>query len=287
MSKFHHIPVLKDEVIDALKIRPGGKYIDATIGGGGHTEEIVKRGGRVLGIDRDSDALKALEEKFGDEVELVRDNFSNIKNIARNYNFAPVDGILLDIGVSSHQLDTPERGFSYRFDAPLDMRMNTRQDLDAQTILNTYPETELEEIFLKFAELEDAKEIAHNIVRTRKKKKIITPQDLRLAIHNNTKKQDNSKESKIYQALRIVTNDEITELKTALNESFEILDKRGRLCVITFHSLEDRIVKEFGKEKEQNGTGLTLTKKPITPKKTELQKNRRAKSSKLRVIEKI
>ncbi len=241
----------------------------------------------MLGIDRDSYSLKAFEEKFGDEVELARDSFSNIKNIARNYNFAPVDGILLDIGVSSHQLDTPERGFSYRFDAPLDMRMDTRQDLDAQTILNTYPENELEEIFLKFAELEDAKEIAHKIVQARKKKKIITPQDLRLAIHNNTKNQDNFKESRIYQAIRIVVNNEITELKTALAESFEILDKRGRLCVITFHSLEDRIVKEFGKEKEQNGTGLTLTKKPITPKKTELQKNRRAKSSKLRVIEKI
>ena len=286
MSKFHHIPVLREEVVQALNIKPGKKYIDATIGGGGHTEEIIKAGGKVLGIDKDTEAVKALEEKLGSEVTIVHDSFSNIKNIARNYNFAPVDGILFDIGVSSHQLDTPERGFSYRFDSPLDMRMDSRQELNAQIILNTYSKTELEEIFLRFAELEDANKLASDIIIARKKRNITTPQDLRNAIQT-TKTQDKSRESRIYQAVRIVVNNEIQELKTALNDSFELLTSDGRLCVISFHSLEDRIIKEFGKEKEEDGTGRILTKKPITPTDLEIRHNRRAKSSKLRVIEKI
>lgn len=283
-TTFHHIPVLKDEVIKALNIRKGGKYIDATIGAGGHAEEIYKRGGTVLGIDQDEDAHKAIKERFGSEILLARDNFSNIKNIARKHKFYPVDGILLDIGVSSHQLDTPERGFSYRFDSPLDMRMDTTQALSAVQVINTYTQDELEDIFARYGELEDAQTIAAHIIKARRKKKIITPSDLEAAIGTSNA---SSKKSRIYQAIRMEVNNEIPALKMVLRDALELLDRSGILCVITFHSLEDRIVKEFGRKVENDRLGRVITKKPITPTDSEISRNKRSKSSKLRVIEKL
>jgi len=283
---FYHTPVLKEEVIESLNVKAGGKYIDATIGGGGHTEEIIKRGGLVLGIDQDAEAIEHLRKKLGEKVILVLDNFKNIEKIARNNNFADVDGVLLDIGVSSHQLDTPERGFSYRYKADLDMRMNIKNDLTAKKIVNEYTLDELKSIFEKYSELEKARELASVIVRERKKRKIETTHDLVGVIEKETH-IDNATKSRIFQALRIAVNDEIEVLKNALTDSFTILAKKGRLCVISFHSLEDRIVKDFGKRMEKEKLARLVNKKPITATENEISVNRRAKSAKLRVIEKL
>lgn len=260
-----HIPVLLNEVLAALKVGPGKRYIDATYGGGGHARAIEKLGGKVLGIDVDPDT------------DVVHGNFRDIEKIARAHEFENVDGILFDLGVSSHQLDTPQRGFSYRFtDAPLDLRMNhDGSGATAAQLVNQASEEELYTMLVKFSEEENARPIAKAIVKARP---IETTGDLVRIIGNRPKEL-----SRVFQALRIWVNDELGALREGLLGGERLLGRGGRLVVLTFHSLEDRIVKQYMKK-----SGLAvLTKKPIVPKEEEIRRNVRARSAKLRIAEKI
>lgn len=257
-----HIPVLLNEAVSGLQVTPGKRFIDATTGGGGHAKEIEKLGGRVLGIDIDADT------------GAIQGNFRDIEEIAKKHGFDAVDGILFDLGVSSHQLDTPSRGFSFRFpDEPLDMRMNQQEGETVGDLVNHLREEALYEILAKFSEDERSRAIAHAIVRARP---ISTTGDLYHIVGK-------ASAAKIFQALRIATNDEMEALKSGLAGAEKLIKPGGRLVVISFHSLEDRIVKQF-----MRGSGWkVLTKKPITPGDRELVENRRSRSAKLRISEKI
>ncbi len=310
MSEFNHVSVLLEETILSLKIKPNGTYIDGTLGGGGHSYEIAKRlssNGRLIGIDQDEDAIKAASkrlEEFKDKVTIVRSNYSNIKETLKDLNINKVDGILLDLGVSSYQLDKGERGFSYNFDAPLDMRMDTRIDYTAKDIVNKYSEHELYNVIRNYGEDGFAKNIAKHIVKARKEKPIETTLELveiiKNAIPMKVRKKTGHPAKKTFQAIRIELNKELEVLKSSLDDMIELLNDEGRLCVITFHSLEDRIVKVNFRTNENPCTcpprfpvcvcgkeskGEVITRKPIIPTKEELDKNKRAKSSKLRVFE--
>jgi len=272
----YHIPVLLKEAIDGLKVKPNGKYIDATIGGGGHAFEILKRGGVLLGIDIDQDAIDYVKEKLeiNKDIFLERGNFRNLKSIARKCGFDKVDGILFDLGVSSHQLDTAKRGFSFRSDAPLDMRMDKESNLTAQYIVNKYSKEALYEIFSKYSEELDSRAIASAIVRARALKPIKTTGELAKFLPRPTL---------VFQALRIAVNEELDNLIEGLHSGADILKKGGRMVVISFHSLEDRIVKlRFDKNKLK-----MITKKPIIPNYEEIKVNPRSRSAKLRIFEKI
>ena len=272
----YHIPVLLKEAIDGLKVKPNGKYIDATIGGGGHAFEILKRGGVLLGIDIDQDAIDYVKEKLeiNKDIFLERGNFRNLKSIARKCGFDKVDGILFDLGVSSHQLDTAKRGFSFRSDAPLDMRMDKESNLTAQYIVNKYSKEALYEIFSKYSEELDSRAIASAIVRARALKPIKTTRELAKILPRPTL---------VFQALRIAVNEELDNLIEGLHSGADILKKGGRMVVISFHSLEDRIVKlRFDKNKLK-----MITKKPIIPNYEEIKVNPRSRSAKLRIFEKI
>lgn len=289
MDKFH-TPVLTKESIDYLKIKKDCWYIDCTLGGGGHAIEIIKNGGKVLGIDQDPDAIDEVSKKFSEEIEqgkliLKKDNFINLKHLND-----PVCGVLFDLGLSSHQLEKRERGFSFNSDAPLDMRMDPDLAVSAKDLVNVLHSGELSELFSKFGEEDMAQKIAREIVEERKKKKIETTKqlaDLILKINPRRSRDRIHPATKVFQALRIAVNDELNNLKSALPEALEVLEKGGRVVVISFHSLEDRIVKDFFIEQESLGKVKILTDKPILPGEDEVFVNPRSRSAKMRVAEKI
>ena len=307
---FKHISVLLDETIDGLDIKPDGIYVDGTLGGGGHSYEILKRlspKGRLIGIDQDGEALKAAGERlkeFENQITLVRSNYCEIDKGLRELNGEKVDGILLDIGVSSYQLDNLERGFSYKSYAPLDMRMDTRQELTAADVVNTYSENELFKIIKDYGEDKFAKNIAKHIVLARKEKPLETTKELseviKRAIPMKVQAKGGHPAKKTFQAIRIEVNQELTVLKESIDKMIDLLKPNGRICIITFHSLEDRIVKTKFRENENPCTcppnfpvcvcgkkskGKVITRKPIIPSEDEIEENKRAKSSKLRIFE--
>lgn len=306
---FSHRSVLLEEVIAWLNIRPDGSYVDGTLGGAGHAYEVCKKlkNGRFIGIDQDGDAIRAAgcRLKEFEFVRIVRDNYCNIKEVLEAQGIRKVDGILLDLGVSSYQLDTRERGFSYRdADAPLDMRMDDRKALTAKDIVNTYSEDRLYRMIRDFGEDPFAKNIAKHIVARREKQPLMTCGDLneavRAAIPMKVQKNLGHPSKRTFQAIRIELNEELKVLSDTLDTMIDLLDDGGRLCIITFHSLEDRIVKNGFKKREnpcecppdfpvcvcgKKSAGRVLTKKPVLPGEKECEENPRAKSAKLRVFE--
>ncbi len=280
----YHTSVLLKETLEGLSITPGKKYIDATLGGGGHASEIVKLGGIVLGIDTDREAIEEAK-RIGKEFTLVQGNFRDIETIAKEHGFEKADGILFDLGVSSHQLDEADRGFSYRFgDAPLDLRLNQTEGKSAAEYLKLVSENELYETLATYGEEERARKIASHLIRARSVKDIETTGDLlEVIVETVGEGQSKPTASRVFQALRIVVNDEMSALKEGLAGAKELLVPGGRLVVISFHSLEDRIVKQFMRT---SGWKL-VTKKPTIATDEENYLNRRARSAKLRVAEKI
>lgn len=295
MSRYH-TSVLLQEVLENLSIKKGKHYIDATLGGGGHTFAIAQAGGNVLGIDQDKDALAYVQKRLdADEtslqnhIKLVQGNFSALLEIAKGNGYIHVAGILFDLGVSSHQLDEGERGFSFLKEAPLDMRMDQRLSVTAKDLVNGLHKGELTELFQKYGEEPFAKRIAEKIVETRKTQPIaITTQLAQLVreCYPNGKTKVHPA-TKIFQALRIAVNDELFSITTALPQALELLESKGRIAVITFHSLEDRIVKQTFVDFAAKGLGKIITKKPIEPNEEEIIANPRSRSSKLRIFEKL
>lgn len=308
--KFNHTSVLLQETIDGLNIRPDGVYVDGTLGGGGHSYEIASRlsdRGQLIGIDQDEAAITAAGERlkeFGDRVIIVRSNYRNTKSILHSLQIEKIDGMMLDLGVSSYQLDTEERGFSYRYDAPLDMRMDKRQTLTARDIVNGYSEMELFRVIRDYGEDKFAKNIAKHIVAARQQSPIETTgrlnEIIKAAIPAKMRAEGGHPSKRTYQAIRIECNKELEVLRDSLEELIGLLNPGGRLCIITFHSLEDRIVKSAFKKAENPCTcppsfpvcvcgkvsqGKVITNKPILPGEEELERNSRAKSAKLRIFE--
>ena len=307
---FKHVSVLLNETIDGLNINPEGIYVDGTLGGGGHAYEVCKRlsdKGRLIGIDQDGEALEAAREhlkEFEDKITLVRSNYCEIDTILKDLDIDKVDGIVLDLGVSSYQLDNLERGFSYKSDAPLDMRMDQRQVKTAADVVNTYSENELFRIIRDYGEDKFAKNIAKHIVMERQKKPFETTAQLSEVIKHSIPMKFQNKgghpAKKTFQAIRIEVNKELTVLRDSIDKMIELLNENGRICIITFHSLEDRIVKTKFRENENPCTcppdfpvcvcgkvskGKVITRKPIVPGDKEITENKRAKSSKLRIFE--
>lgn len=293
--KHYHTPVLLQEVLQALNIQKDAKYIDATLGGGGHTFEIVKRGGRVLGIDVDEDALKHVEDELGKEITIVRGNFREIDTVAKEHGFENAAGILFDLGVSSFQLDKAEKGFSFMYSGPLDMRMDTTLKVSAGDLVNGLTRGELYELFTRLGEERNAKRIAAEIVLEREKGEIKTTDQLVKIIEKAfgvtneviSQKRRSQMCMRIFQALRIAVNDELGVIQDVLPKALQAIDKNGRIVVISFHSLEDRVVKQTFLDFEKKGLGKIVTKKPITATDEELQINRRSRSAKMRVFQKI
>ena len=308
--EFKHKSVLLYETVDQLNIKPDGIYVDGTLGGGGHSYEIASRlsdKGRLIGIDQDEDAIKAASERlkpFMDRVTIVRNNYCNMDKVLDELSIDKVDGIMLDLGVSSYQLDTAERGFTYNVDAKLDMRMDQRQEVTARDIVNDYSEYDLYRIIRDYGEDRFAKNIAKHIVAARQKKPIETTFELneiiKAAIPMKVRATGGHPSKRTYQAIRIELNRELEVLENSIDMMINRLNKEGRLCIITFHSLEDRIVKVRFKNNENPCTcppsfptcvcgkkskGKVITRKPIIPSEEELEENSRSKSSKLRVFE--
>ena len=295
MPRLFHKPVLLKEAIEFLAVKSGEKYIDATLGGGGHTEAILKSGGILLGIDCDPEAIAAARRRLssacpGASWRLIRGNFENLKEIAMSNNFFPAAGILFDLGVSSYQLETPQRGFSFNLEGPLDMRMDPDLKVTAADLINCLSENELTEIFFKFGEERFSRRIANAICRARQVAPIKAANELAEVILRVRPKRGRFDRShpatRCFQALRIAVNDELNNLKKALPQALEILKPGGRLVVLSFHSLEDRIVKNFLKEKAKEKEIKILTKKPIRPSEKEIEENPRSRSAKLRAGEK-
>lgn len=311
--EFRHRSVLLEETIEGLKVKPDGIYLDGTLGGGGHSSEILKRlkGGCLIGIDQDEEALVAAGKRlseFGEEGKrftLIRDNYCNAAEAVRTFGVNGVDGIVLDLGVSSWQLDNAERGFSYRYDAPLDMRMDKRQTLTARDIVNDYPESALYQVIRDYGEEQFAKNIAKHIVQARQKGPIETTGQLNelisAAIPAKIQKKGGHPSKRTFQALRIECNRELEVLKNSIDGLIGLLNPGGRICIITFHSLEDRIVKTAFRRNENPCTcppdfpvcvcgkkpvGRVVTRKPILPTEKEMEENPRSKSAKLRIFEK-
>ncbi len=307
--EFHHISVLLNECIDNLNIRPDGIYVDGTMGGGGHSLEIAKRltTGRLICIDQDPNAHEAAGKRlaeYKDRITFVRDNFGNIVNILDSLGIEKIDGMLLDIGVSSHQLDEAERGFSYQQDAPLDMRMNPDRPFSAYDVVNGYDEDELDRVIFTYGEERWARRIAQFIVKERENKPIETTGELvdiiKKAVPKGARKDGPHPAKRTFQAIRIEVNGELEVLQRAIDDVAARLAVGGRLCIITFHSLEDRIVKEAFRKQEnpcicppqfpvcvcgKKPLGRVITRKPILPSKEELEENPRSRSAKLRVLE--
>lgn len=306
MSQFHQSVLLK-EVIKFLDVKPGCRYIDATIGGGGHAVEILKRGGRVLGIDRDLEAIEHLKNQFkilnlkfkiGQDLIFVRDNFSHIDKVAREAGFNQVDGIIFDLGVSSYQLEKTQRGFSFVKEGPLDMRMDSEGAITAADLINTLDKRRLYEILKTYGQEKLSRPIADAIYRARQIRPIETTTELAKIVEEVYRKYfkrtipgSQAKHgarihpaTKTFLALRIVVNSELLNLKEALPQTVDLLDRGGRLAIISFHSLEDGIVKRFFKQEEQL---MVLTKKPIGPGAAEILKNPRSRSAKLRIAQKL
>ncbi len=295
----YHNPVLLKECIEGLNINPKGIYVDVTFGGGGHSREILKHltTGKLYAFDQDDDALK---NKIEDErFVLIKQNFKYLKNFLKMYNALPIDGLLADLGVSSHQFDEAGRGFSIRFDAKLDMRMDRNIKQTAADIINTYSEEDLKRIFKVYGEVDNAGRLANVIFHSKKEKKINTVNDLKAAIEKCVKRgRENQYHAQVFQALRIEVNKELDALQELLLQSLEVLKPGGRLVVISYHSLEDRLVKNImrsGKfegevEKDFYGNKITpfeqITRKPIVPSDSENEENSRARSAKLRIAEK-
>ena len=308
--EFRHKSVLLEESIEALHIRPDGIYVDGTLGGGGHSYEICRRlsdRGRLIGIDQDAAAIAAATkrlEEFKDRVTIVRSNYCDMKKELGKLGITSVDGVILDLGVSSYQLDEAERGFTYREDAPLDMRMDQRQTLSAKEVVNDYSEMELYHIIRDYGEERFAKNIAKHIVSASKEKQLETTGELihviKAAIPAKARATGGHPAKRTFQAIRIEVNRELYVLDHSLGDMIDLLNDKGRICVITFHSLEDRIVKNKFRESENPCTcpkefpvcicgkkpkGRVITRKPIVPSEEELEENTRSKSSKLRVFE--
>lgn len=296
----YHDPVLLKESISGLNINPEGIYVDVTFGGGGHSREILKHltTGRLIGFDQDADALNNTIND--DRFTLVNHNFSYLKNFLKLHNAPQVDGILADLGVSSHQFDVAERGFSTRFDSPLDMRMNQNQPISAADIVNDYDESELTRILRDFGEIKNHRCFARSIVEARSDNPIKTTSELAESVRKCFPQHKRNKFlAQVFQALRIEVNNEMQVLKSLLTQSCESLKKEGRLVVISYHSLEDRLVKNFIKsgnfegkiEKDFYGNPLVdfrqITRKPMVPTDIEIEKNNRARSAKLRIAEKV
>lgn len=284
----YHTPVLTKEAFEALQIEKGKRYIDATLGGAGHTEAILTAGGIVLGIDTDEEAIEEAKKRLQAYTgyTLVQGNFKDLGEIAKKNGFLHIDGILFDLGVSSHQLDTPNRGFSYRFtDAPLDLRLSRSGGDTAAQLVNRMNEEELYECIGKYSEEQLALPIARALCRSRQIKKIETVGDIVEVVVGIAGSKERALPilSRVFQALRIAVNDELTNLKSALGQVKELLKPKGRLAIITFHSLEDRIVKQYMKTDDWK----LITKHPITVSEREVYENKRSRSAKLRVAEKI
>jgi 16S rRNA (cytosine1402-N4)-methyltransferase len=304
MNNFH-IPVLLKETIEYLDVKKDQWYIDCNLGGGGHTASILEQGGKVLGIDLDKDALEESAKRFNLNLEeldekliaksekliLIQDNFINLKSLILNLNIPSVAGILFDLGISSHQLDDRDRGFSFMDDAPLDMRMNRNSiEPTAADIVNALSQKELTELFFKFGEEPRSRRIAEAITEYKKHKLIQTTHELTnivLSVKPRTRYDRIHPATQVFQALRIITNDELNNLKIGLENAMEVLEKDGRLVIISFHSLEDRIVKNFIRDKEHEEKLENLTKKPVEATLDELYDNSRARSAKLRAATKI
>ena len=309
---FQHYSVLLNETIEQLDIKENGIYVDGTLGGGGHASAVLQRlgeTGRLIGIDQDAAAIEAAGERlapFGDKVTIVRSNYSAMPQVLADLGIHGVDGIVLDLGVSSYQLDTVERGFTYREDTVLDMRMDQRQTKTARDIVNDYTETELFHMIRDYGEDKFARNIAKHIVMAREKKPIETTGELndiiRAAIPAKVRAKGGHPSKKTYQAIRIELNHELDVLKNTLDQMIDLLNDHGRICVITFHSLEDRIVKNIFNTSEKPCTcppsfpvcvcgkkskGKVISRKPILPSEEELAVNSRSKSAKLRVFERI
>lgn len=287
----YHVSVLLQEATDALNVKSGHKYIDATLGGGGHAGEIAKRGGIVLGIDQDQDSIELNKEN--DKLKLARGNFRDIDKLAKDNGFERVSGILFDLGVSSHQIDTPERGFSYLKSGPLDMRMDQSLGVKAADLINALGKKELYDLFRTLGDEHNAHDITERIISKRSIKPFETTDELIEVLAESygfSSLSDFAKATsgkKVFQALRIAVNDELGSLKDSLPKALELLESGGRLVIITFHSLEDRIVKQEFVRFEKIGKGRIITKKPILPSLDEQEVNSRSKSSKLRVFERI
>lgn len=308
--EFNHTSVLLNETIDSINVTPGGTYVDGTLGGAGHSFEILKRlrgQGRLIGFDQDEEAIKASGERLRSfsDVTIVRSNYRYIKEELNNLGVSEVDGIILDLGVSSHQLDEAERGFSYRFDAPLDMRMDNRNTKTAKDIVNTYSQGELRRIIAEYGEDKFAANIAKHIVNYREEKEITTTGELveiiKASIPMKIQKTMGHPAKQTFQAIRIELNEELAVLEETLDTMIDLLKPEGRIGVITFHSLEDRIVKSIFKRAQDPCTcpknipmcvcgkkskGKVITRKPILPTAEEMEVNSRSKSAKLRVFEK-
>lgn len=308
--EFKHKSVLLDESIEALKIRPDGIYVDGTLGGGGHSYEICRRlsdRGKLIGIDQDAAAIEAAGERLGefkDKTIIIRANYCDMKKELDNRNITSVDGIILDLGVSSYQLDTADRGFTYREDAPLDMRMDQRQTMTAKDIVNEYSEDELYRVIHDYGEERFGRNIARHIVTARQNKIIETTGELidviKAAIPMKARVTGGHPAKRTFQAIRIELNRELEVLEDSLAEMIDLLNDGGRICVITFHSLEDRVVKNIFRQQEspcicpknfpvcvcgRKSKGIVITRKPILPSEGELEENKRSKSAKLRVFE--
>jgi 16S rRNA (cytosine1402-N4)-methyltransferase len=293
----YHTSVLLQETLDYLKITPGGKYIDATLGGGGHTERILEAGGIVLGLDVDQEAIAYVESKFkvqsskfkiNNNLTLVRGNFKDIDGIARSNGFEKINGILFDLGVSSHQLDAVDRGFSYKKNCKLDMRMDRNLGVTAKDLLKVLPKGELYALFTKFGEERNSFRIAANIVESRRIESVETTVQLVKIIQRSIPYTSNKDDSaaRIFQALRIAVNDELNNLSEGLSKTLTLLDSMGRVVVISFHSLEDRIVKQTFQNWAKQNKGIIITDKPVVPDRYEIEHNQRSRSAKLRVFEK-
>ena len=306
---FVHKSVLLYETVGSLNIKPGGIYVDGTLGGGGHAYEVCKRlgGGRLIGIDQDADAIRAAGERlapFKDKVTIVRSNYQNIENVLKELNIEKVDGIYLDLGVSSYQLDTASRGFTYREDAPLDMRMDQRNPTTAADIVNGYSEMELFHIIRDYGEDNFAKNIAKHIVKARAEKPVETTGELseiiKAAIPAKVRATGGHPAKRTFQAIRIELNHELDVLENSIDTMIDRLNADGRLCIITFHSLEDRIVKNAFRTAQnpcvcpsdfpvcvcgRKPKGRVITRKPILPSGEEMEVNPRSKSAKLRIFE--
>lgn len=308
--EFKHKSVLLNETIDGLNIKPDGIYVDGTLGGGGHAYEVCRRlgeKGSIVGIDQDAAAIEAASARlkgFGEKVTIVRSNYCDMKSKLHELGIDKVDGIVLDLGVSSYQLDTAERGFSYREDALLDMRMDTRQKMTARDIVNDYTEADLYRVIRDYGEDKFAKNIAKHIVQARAVKPVETTAELseiiRASIPMKFQKKSGHPAKRTFQAIRIELNRELDVLRDSLDDMIDLLNPGGRLCIITFHSLEDRIVKSAFRKNENPCTcppdfpvcvcgkkskGSIITKKPILPSEEELEYNSRSKSAKLRIFE--
>lgn len=295
MNETYHTSVMLSEAVDALRVEKGQKYIDATLGGGGHTDEIIRRGGIVLGIDTDKEAIafvkgkhKKTDGKNHEQLFIYEGNFKNIAQIARKCGFEKVSGILFDLGVSSHQFDEAKRGFSFQNDGPLDMRMSDDLSVKASDLINGLSKKELVTLFEKLGEEHKARLLADRIIKARRYKPIETTTDLASvivsAVGHNGKIHP---ATKVFQALRIAVNDELYVLREALKQSVDLLLPKGQLVVISFHSLEDRIIKESFKKFQEQSLGTIVTTKPLIPTEAEIEKNRRSRSAKMRVFQKL